>query len=159
MSRERLLKQGKSTPLVFAPPVRWHWQQSPTWAFKAACHSNVWLQFLIWAARKLSRAFALYVEMGRAKNMIPDKMNVTTGRSWPLTPTLILLVKPSISDESYWQKARMRYFFSGGKRVTVVTYAYFHLSEGVRKDWNHPFQGVASAGARAQALPLYQESA
>lgn len=50
-------------------------------------------------------------------------------------------------------------FFSGGKRVTVVTYAYFHLSEGVRKDWNHPFQGVASAGARAQALPLYQESA
>lgn len=47
-------------------------------AFKVACHSNVWLQFLIGAARKLSGALPLYVELGRAKNINSEEMNVTT---------------------------------------------------------------------------------
>lgn len=89
---------------LFTPPVRWHWQGKLMRAFKVACHSNVWLQFLIWAARKLSRAFTLYVELGRAKNINSEEMNVTTDLGWTLTRTLILLVKPSISDESHSKK-------------------------------------------------------
>lgn len=89
---------------LFTPPVRWHWQGKLMRAFKVACHSNVWLQFLIRAARKLSRAFTLYVELGRAKNINSEEMNVTTVLGWPLTWTLILLVKPSISDESHSKK-------------------------------------------------------
>lgn len=136
--------------LLFTPPVRWHWQGKLKPAFKVACHGNVWLQFLIQVTWKLSRAFTLYVELGRAKNINSEEMNVTTDLGWPLTWTLILLVKPSISDESH----RKNVVFSGRKCVTVVVSAYFHLSEIVLKDWNHPwicrssFQSVASVGGK-----------
>lgn len=149
---------------LFTPPVRWHWQGKLMRAFKVACHSNVWLQFLIRAARKLSRAFTLYVELGRAKNINSEEMNVTTVLGWPLTWTLILLVKPSISDDSHSKKKHKRRFL----RKKTCYGGYLGLFSPVRKSSERLesslnmsvfFPKCGIRGRRKQALPFYQGSA